>query len=156
LLKGAISVLGETKMPEPKMNRRKSREAAFTLLFEWSFHGEDPHVMIENACLCRELLADSFARDLCVKTIEGVENIDKLIEEYSDTWKISRLSKVTLSVLRLSFCELTLMDDIPVGATINEAVELCKQYATEDEAAYVNGILGKFNRDREQSRGEKQ
>ena len=136
-------------MPEPKINRRKSRETAFTLLFEWSFHGDNPEDMIENATLCRELAADAFARELCIKTIGAVSEIDELIERYSQSWKVTRLSKVTLSILRMALCELTLMDNIPVGATINEAVELSKLYTTEDEAAFINGILGKFNRDRE-------
>ncbi|HHY51778.1 MAG TPA: hypothetical protein GX499_00855, partial [Clostridiales bacterium] len=63
------------------------------------------------------------------------------------TWRVSRLSKVTLAVLRLGLCEITRMEDIPLGATINEAVELCKKFATEEEAAYVNGILGRYGRD---------
>ena len=129
-----------------KMNRRQSREAAFCLLFEWSFHAEPFDQLIQNAREARELEADDFALALCQKTIERVDALDHLIERYSEGWKVSRLSKATLSVLRLAFCEMTEMEDIPLGATINEAVELCKKYATEDEAAFVNGILGRYVR----------
>ena len=129
-----------------KMNRRKSREAAFCLLFEWSFHAEPFEVLVENAQQCRELEADEFALELCKKAIEGVQALDDLIEKYSESWKLSRLSKATLAILRLAFCEMTLMENIPLGATINEAVELCKKYASEDEASFVNGILGEYGR----------
>lgn len=131
-----------------KTNRRKSRDNAFCLLFEWSFHGDETDTMLQNAVEGRELEIDDFARALCTRAIENHESIDALIESYSETWKLSRLSKVTLAVLRLAFCELTLFDDIPLGATVNEAVELCKKYAGEEEASYVNGILGQYGRDR--------
>ena len=129
-----------------KINRRQSRDAAFCLLFEWSFHGERFEELVENAQYARELEADDFALDLCKQAIESAPELDAIIEQYSESWKVTRLSKVTLAVLRLSFCELTKLEGIPLGATINEAVELCKKYATEDEAAFVNGILGQYVR----------
>ena len=134
-----------------KMNRRKSREAAFYLLFEWSFHAEPFEVLVENAQQCRELEADEFALELCQKAIEGVQALDELIEKYSESWKITRLSKATLAILRLALCEMTMMENIPLGATINEAVELCKKYASEDEASFVNGVLGEYGRSRDKS-----
>ena len=139
-----------------KMNRRQSREAAFCLLFEWSFHGEPFDTMIKNALDARELEADEFAIELCRNTIEGANELDSLIEKYSESWKVNRLSKATLSVLRLALCEMTRMENIPLGATINEAVELCKKYATEDEAAFVNGILGEYGRSRDKDPKEQQ
>jgi len=129
-----------------RINRRQSRDAAFCLLFEWSFHGERFEDLVGNARYARELEADNFALALCKQTIENVPKLDMLIEQYSESWKVSRLNKVTLAVLRLAFCELTKLENIPLGATINEAVELCKKYATEDEAAFVNGILGQYVR----------
>lgn len=130
-----------------KMNRRQSREAAFSLIFEWSFHQEATAAMMENAIACRELVLDDFSRALCERTIDNCEELDQIIERYSESWKLTRLSKVTLAVLRMAFCEMTSMEGIPAGATINEAVELCKKFTTEDEAAYVNGILGQYTRD---------
>jgi len=135
-----------------KINRRQSRETAFTLVFEWSFHNEPFESLIKNAVDGRSLEEDEFAARLCETTLKNSAMLDSLIESYSETWKLTRISKVTLAVLRIAFCEITLMDDIPLGATINEAVELCKKFATEDEAAYVNGILGQYGRDRETGR----
>ena len=70
------------------------------------------------------------------------EEIDAVIEKYSIGWKISRISKVALAVLRLAVCEMMFIDDVPTGVSINEAVELCKKYAANAEPAFVNGILG--------------
>ncbi len=128
-------------------SRRQARETAFCLIFEWSFHKQDLESMLKNAMDGRGLEPDPFARELVEKTINEVDKWDALIEQYSETWRVSRLSRVTLAVLRLGLCEITRMEDIPLGATINEAVELCKKFATEEEAAYVNGILGRYGRD---------
>ena len=132
------------------MKRRESRELAFTLLFEWTFREDETlDEIIGLAEKCRETQVDDFARTLAAKTIERYIALDHVIQTHSDKWKLNRLSRVTLTVLRMSVCELSAMDDIPAGATINEAVELMKKYATEDEAAYVNGVLGAFYRSRE-------
>lgn len=132
------------------MTRRESREAAFLLVFEWSFREDEAmEEIIELARSCRGAEVDAFAAGLAEKTAAYRIQIDHEIETHSDRWKLGRLSRVTLAVLRMSICELSYMEDIPAGATINEAVELMKQYATEDEAAYVNGVLGAYNRARE-------
>lgn len=130
------------------MKRRESRETAFALVFEWSFKDETLDEMIEHAAQSREIVVDDFAYALASKTIARAGELDELIGQYSDKWKLNRLSHVTLAVLRLSLCELTDFADIPVGATINEAVELLKKFATEQDAAYVNGILGAYDRER--------
>ena len=63
---------------------------------------------------------------------------------------MNRISKVSLSVLRIAICEMLYYDDIPLGASINEAVEICKKYASEDEYTFVNGLLGAFARSLEE------
>ena len=59
-------------------------------------------------------------------------------------WKVNRLPKVSLTVLRLAIGEMLYFRDIPVAATINEAVELAKKYSMQEDAAYINGVLGAF------------
>lgn len=129
------------------MTRRESREVAFLLLFEWSFGEEDLQDIIRQAVDGRDVVVDDFALSLVSRAVDNRLELDGLITRYSEKWKLNRISKVTLAALRLSFCELSQFADIPVGATINEAVELVKKFSTEDEAAYVNGILGSFVRD---------
>jgi transcription antitermination protein NusB len=61
-------------------------------------------------------------------------------------WKINRISKVDLSILRLSIYEISFMDDIPFNVSVNEAVELAKKYSGEDSGSFINGILGKVTK----------
>lgn len=81
--------------------------------------------------------------------IDNKDKIDKLIESNSKGWKINRLSKVDLAVLRLCICEFKFLDEkkaTPVGAAINEAVRICKKYGSDDSGKFVNGILGQISR----------
>jgi len=145
-----------------KLKRRESRETAFMLVFEWGFREEETLAdIILQAEIARGAQVDDFAYQLADKTICNCAELDKVIEGYSQKWKLNRIPRVTLAALRMSFCELSMIPDIPVGATINEAVELVKKFATEEDAAYLNGILGQYERDRvsekvsEKSAGEK-
>ena len=72
--------------------------------------------------------------------------IDKYIEKYAKGWKVSRISKTAMAVMRCAVCEVLYMDDIPNAAAINEAVELAKGYDDADTVAFINGVLGGFMR----------
>ncbi|MBR4766148.1 MAG: transcription antitermination factor NusB, partial [Clostridia bacterium] len=81
-----------------------------------------------------------------IKACDNIEEIDLNIEKFSIARKMNRISKVSLSVLRIAVCEMLYYEDIPYGVSINEAVEICKKYASEDEYAFVNGVLGSLAR----------
>ena len=72
--------------------------------------------------------------------------IDHYITEYSIGWKLGRISKTAVAVMRCAICEVLYMDDIPNAAAINEAVELAKGYDEPETVAFVNGVLGGFMR----------
>ncbi len=130
------------------MTRREEREQAFILLFEKAFNAETEVAELYDFAIENEVITGSdFVKSLLSKTWENVESIDGMIEKYSVGWKLGRISKVALAVLRLAFCEILYFDDIPVGVSINEAVELCKKYAAKDDAAFVNGLLGSASKD---------
>lgn len=74
------------------------------------------------------------------------QEIDAIIEEYAVGWKVSRISKVSLAVLRLAIYEILYVEDAPTGAVINEAVEIARRYEEEDKVSFINGILGSFAR----------
>lgn len=132
------------------MTRREEREQAFILLFEKSFNQEIELDELYAFAVENEAITGSeFVKNLLFKTWENVADIDAFIEKYAHGWKISRISKVALAVLRLAICEIKFFDDIPVGVSINEAVELCKKYAAKDDAVFVNGILGSISKDAE-------
>jgi len=132
------------------LTRREEREQAFILLFEKSFNQEIELDELYAFAVENEAITGSeFVKNLLFKTWENVADIDAFIEKYAHGWKISRISKVALAVLRLAICEIKFFDDIPVGVSINEAVELCKKYAAKDDAVFVNGILGSISKDAE-------
>lgn len=125
------------------VSRYKVREQAFLLGFESLFSDTDIEEIADNAGDARD---DMLSGDAITRA-KGVRNkimeVDKKISEnLKPGWKISRISKVSLSILRLALFEMMYDDSIPVSVSINEAVELTKKYSVEDEAAFVNGVLG--------------
>ncbi len=123
------------------MKRHESRGQALTLLFESSFGYKNPDEVLELASLAREEKISGFSKELFLGTLENLENIDLIIENHLKGWKKDRLSKVVLSILRLGIFEM-IYYKTPVDVSIDEAVLLAKEYATKDDASYINGVLG--------------
>lgn len=128
------------------MNRRRSREQAFILLFESSFGLQSKEAIIELAQSIRGEEISNFTKELFEGTIDKKDDIDKSIEYHLQGWKKERLSKVVLSILRLATFEMLYHLNIPIGVSINEAVELAKKYSTKEDAAYINGVLSSINK----------
>ena len=124
------------------MKRREARQQAFVLVFEQSFSHDGMEQIIDVAEAVMEKPVDEFAGRMALGTEANLPLIDEKIEKNSRGWKLSRLSKVSLAVLRLGIYELHFEKDTPVGVTINEAVELAKKYGGEEDAPFVNGVLG--------------
>lgn len=130
------------------LTRREEREQVFILLFEKSFNSDTDMEQLYDFAIENEVITGSdFVKMLLNKTWENIEEIDGNIEKFSVGWKINRISKVALAVLRLAVCEILYFDDIPVGVSINEAVELCKKYAAKEDSSFVNGILGSLSKE---------
>lgn len=129
------------------MTRREAREQALCLIFEGLFSDEPLPQIIELAKEARELDPDPFAKQLAAGAFEHMAEIDEKIEKYSIGWSKIRISKVVLSILRLSIYEIGYIDNIPVSVTINEAVELAKKYGGDGDSSFINGILGAFVRE---------
>lgn len=129
------------------MTRHEERETAFIILFEKIFRSQETlDEIIESACDSEFFEADEFVKRL-VRTAEGnAEKIDAAIEESLVGWTLKRISKVSLAVLRLAVCEILFFDDIPVGVSINEAVEITKKYSSAEDASFVNGVLGSVSK----------
>ena len=120
------------------MTRSAARDLAFHLIFERAFRDESMEEIIADAEEARAIEEDEFAMALTNCVNDHLAEIDAEIDRYSEKWKVNRLPKVSLTVLRLA------IGDIPVAATINEAVELAKKYSMQEDAAYINGVLGAF------------
>ncbi len=130
------------------MTRKEERELAFTLIFEKIFNDDlTVEEIIKNAVEARLIEENVFACSLAQLTYDNRDEIDKIISENSVGWKIERLPKVTLAIMRLAFCELLYVPSVPTGVTINEAVELAKKFASQEDASFINGILGKYVRE---------
>ncbi|MDP4180692.1 MAG: transcription antitermination factor NusB [Bacillota bacterium] len=130
------------------MGRRAARETAMKLLYQLEIQKDDREQQIQYTLEEEEFTEND--RVYINEVIDGVhkklEDIDKLVEMHAKGWKINRISKVDLSILRLSIYEMNFREDIPFNVSINEAVELAKKYSNEDAGAFVNGILGKVSR----------
>ena len=131
--------------------RRASREKAFALLFELSFQPEEtPAALLARACAEGEPPpADDFALRLAETASSHLQELDDTIAKRLKGWKLGRISRVSHALLRLAVCEMLYFDDIPTGASINEAVELAKLYGDEDAPKFINGVLGSIARDKD-------
>lgn len=130
------------------MTRRALREQVFLMLFRVEFH--DAEELSEQIELYREQLEECSEKDCAYivnkfkSIVEKLEEIDTAIGEASKGWKVSRMAKVDLALIRLAVYEMKYEEDVPVKVAINEAIELAKQYGTDDSPAFVNGVLAKL------------
>jgi N utilization substance protein B len=138
-----------TNKPPKSKRSRESREAGFLLLFEWSFGHAGLEEILEAANEAGREAPGAYAVKLAGKALESSGELDGLIEQYSQGWKLNRLSRALVTALRMALCEMALMTGVPAGVSINEAVELLKKYGTKEDAAYLNGVLGAFEQVRQ-------
>lgn len=124
------------------MKRREAREQAFVLIFERSINHDTTEEIIDAAGLSRDVIIDEFAENIAVGVEENEVALDAQIQANIRGWKIDRLSKVSLSLLKLAIYEMMFVEDIPISVSINEAIDLAKKYGGADDAPYVNGVLG--------------
>ena len=118
--------------------RSEEREQAFCLLFQSLFNTDENFEIYEENI---ESVGD-YARSIALGVEEKKDNLDGLIEKYSKGWKVKRLPKVNLAILRLAAYEILFVDDVPESVAINEAVELAKKYSGESDYSFSNGVLG--------------
>ena len=123
------------------MTRKRAREEAFILIFEKVFNDCSIEEILDIAAEVRDLEPDDYINKVFYGVYDNLEEIDGFISENAVGWKISRISKTALAILRLAIYEIRFMEDIPNSVSINEAVELSKKYATTEDASFVNGIL---------------
>jgi N utilization substance protein B len=127
------------------MNRTEQREQAFYLIFENMFKKEDNDEAIAVFSENINEVSD-YAKTIFVGVKENCEEIDNIISQFSNGWKIARIPKINLSILRLAIYEMNYVDNVPDSVAINEAVELAKKYSGKEDASFINGILGAYSR----------
>jgi N utilization substance protein B len=145
------------------MKRRLAREIVVQSLYQIEMNGvtgdEAVDIVLEEARQDNEIGADvaelasidSFTREL----VQGIQNkkdiIDQSLVVYLTGWQVDRLSRVDRQILRLAVFELTYRKDVPPKVVVNEAIELAKHFGLEENGKFVNGVLGRMLREREEN-----
>jgi N utilization substance protein B len=144
------------------MMRKTAREIVMRLCFAVSAGGENADELVDQffdqeyyASLAEEddayaQFPDEASRAYISATVKGIgvhsAELDSYIDKYAVGWKFSRISRTALAIMKTAMYEIMYMPDIPVGVSVNEAVELAKKYDGSETAAFINGILGTFAR----------
>ena len=145
------------------MTRGNARELAVHLIYAREFTGEEPEKVVASR-LEKEYYANlaeenqvytdrpSKAQVAYLDNVVGgvanrVDELNEKIQKYAIGWDISRISKLTRTIMQLAIFEILYVEDVPTGVAISEAVRIAKLYDGDDTGAFVNGILGAFARD---------
>lgn len=144
------------------MTRSAAREIAVRLCFsaqmlgEWSASTADDFfdstyyetLKTEDPLFAQPLDAEqaAYIRSLFETVSAHKDEADEYISKYAKGWTVSRISKISLAILRCAICEILYSEDVPAGAAINEAVEIAKRYEEPETVSFINGVLGSFYR----------
>lgn len=133
-------------------SRRKGRILAFQTLFSKDFNNNSLDELLNFNWMDETKLENidketlNFAKLLIIGTIENLEEIDLSIKKQLKSWDFNRIVKVELAILRLSVYSLLYQKDIPGTVTINEAIDIAKDYGSDDAFRFINGILDGINK----------
>jgi len=126
--------------------RSKSREFALQALYQLNITKQDVDAVL--AQFQEHFLpggeADEFLRRLVLGVLEHRGELDRLIERYSENWRLDRIDVIDRNILRMALFELLYCQDIPPKVTINEAIDLGKRYGSEESGSFINGILDRI------------
>jgi N utilization substance protein B len=125
--------------------RRSSRELALKFLYQFELNEGD---LDEQIKLFLERNSsqegvENFMKELVVSLINKREEIDEIIQKYSDHWVLDRMTVIDRNILRIGTCELLFNFSTPPKVVINEAIDIAKKYGNEDSPEFINGILDK-------------
>ena len=128
--------------------RRNARELTLKVLFQVEVGKLPPDEALETSF--EQVRPADEDRDYVDELVRGIvreeAELDEIISELAEGWRLDRLAKVDKNVLRVALYELRHHREIPVNVVINDAVEIAKKYSTDDSGRFVNGILGSFLR----------
>ena len=131
------------------MKRRGIREQLFKLLFRVEFNTpeqmpEQTKLYFDSGDLTVTEQDKAYLEARLADIMDKLPQIDEQLSEKIEGWKLSRVGKVELTLLRIAVYEILYDDDVPTGVAISEAVELSKKYGPDNAASFVNGVLAKF------------
>lgn len=124
-------------------SRRKSREYAMQMLYQWELGGNTPEQV--RATFFSERTAQSevenFACELFRGAVGDIDRVDRLVRTHAENWRLERMAAVDRSILRVAVYELLHCPETPPHAVINEALEIARRFSGNDSVQFVNGIL---------------
>ena len=125
--------------------RRSSRELALKFLYQFELNKGDLDEQIKLFLERNSSQEDvaNFMKELVVSLIDKMEEIDEIIQKYSDHWILDRMTVIDRNILRMGTCELLFNFSTPPKVVINEAIDIAKKYGNEDSPEFINGILDK-------------
>ena len=125
--------------------RRSSRELALKFLYQFELNGGDLDEQIKLFLERNSSQEDvaNFMKELVVSLIDKMEEIDEIIQKFSDHWILDRMTVIDRNILRMGVCELLFNFSTPPKVVINEAIDIAKKYGNEDSPEFINGILDK-------------
>ncbi|HQU72202.1 MAG TPA: transcription antitermination factor NusB [Calditrichia bacterium] len=123
------------------LSRRASRRIALQILFANEFLREDIDSVAMRVSESLDETLSPFARELVQKTAENEEDLNELIRKHLRNWDYKRVAFLDRVLIRLALCEIKYFPDIPVEVTINEALEISKDFSNLKSRRFVNGIL---------------
>ncbi len=137
----------EIKKEKAPSRRHLNRVSAIQYLYSYEFNKPE-NLMDGLRCYFEEQEQGrefhAFSEELVNGTIEHIEEIDEKIRSHAANWDFKRIAKVDLAILRLAIYELLYRNDIPPIVSINEAIDLSKEFSAEDSRRFINGILDKI------------
>src|SRR5690349_2512154 len=139
--------------------RRKARVCALQMLFQFDVArpGLDELTGMYWRNFGDEMgdVPQEFANDLAVGAIAHLDEIDGLIKQRAENWRISRMAVVDRNILRLAIYEFLYEDETPKTVVINEALEIARKFSTFEATQFINGILDAIKRDLEEQQPQK-
>jgi len=125
--------------------RRSSRELALKFLYQFELNGGDLDEQIKLFLERNSSQEDvaNFMKELVVSIIDKMEEIDEIIQKFSDHWILDRMTVIDRNILRMGTCELLFNFLTPPKVVINEAIDIAKKYGNEASPEFINGILDK-------------
>jgi len=124
-------------------SRRKSREYAMQMLYQWEVGGNTPEQVEASFLLERKPDGGvaTFARELFLGTVNNLSKLDRLLKQHAQNWRLERMAAVDRSILRLAAYEILCTPDVPPRAVINEALEIARRFSGQSSIEFINGIL---------------
>ena len=134
-------------MAERKLTRHEMREAALLILFQMQFNPETLEELLEDCTESFEMEYNAQSVTLAKSVNEHKDELRVIIDGYSPSRKVDRISYIDLAILMISIYEMKYCPSVPDKVAINEAIEFAKEYADKADVRFINGVLNSYYKD---------